>query len=80
MNDYTIKIKEITDNIHQINIEMTNATTKQELYELSKKIRFEVNRLRIILEAYFQYERENNLPVNFLHRSIYKSLKKFKTI
>lgn len=78
--DYDIKIKDITNNIKDLNRQMTSSVSTQELYELGKRVRNEVSNLRIVLESYFQFERENNIPINFAYRTIYKTLKKFKTI
>lgn len=78
--DYDSKIKEIADNIARIKKEMDVVTTQAELWNLGKQVRVEVNKLKIALEAYFQFERDNNLPLNLSHRSVYKSLKKFRNI
>jgi hypothetical protein len=78
--DYDIKIRDITANIKDLNRQMNSSVSTLELYELGKRVRNEVSNLRIVLESYFQFEREQNVPINFAYRTIYRTLKKFKTI
>lgn len=70
LKDLTKLIKEVDDDY----TENPTEDTKFYLFETIEKYKITVDKARILLEAYFQQEREDNIPTDFGYRALYKKL------
>lgn len=74
--EYNQKIISFKYGIEDLKKELHLSNSYDDLKEIHTKLNKLKRDLKIILEAYFEYERQNKLVINLEYRDLYKYLNK----
>lgn len=82
IHDLLYKVQDLVNEINAYNNIIKNHTDQSVISHYKKQREFKVTeyidtckKLKILLEEHFQKEKENNLPIKFAYRFVYKKIK-----
>jgi len=75
---YVYELHDLTKVIKDMDAEIIKNSTDENkllMQEVIDRYKSSVNRLRVLLECYFDVEQKNSIPTDFSFRKLYKQLK-----